>query len=96
MSDVEFDLAITESTSTPAYRELQNDFLMQIWQSGQITIEQLLENGNFPFADQLLQSIRSQREAIEKGQQPEPLPQNVQQQIQANPRGMNMLSQAMQ
>lgn len=96
MSDIEFDLAITESTSTPAYRELQNDFLMQIWQSGQITIEQLLENGNFPFADQLLQSIRSQREAIEKGQQPEPLPQNVQQQIQANPSGMNMLSQAMQ
>ena len=95
MSDIEFDLAITESTSTPAYRELQNDFLMQIWQSGQITIEQLLENGNFPFADQLLQSIRSQREAIEKGQQPEPLPQNVQQQIQANPSGMNMLSQAM-
>lgn len=96
MSDIEFDLAITESTSTPAYRELQNDFLMQIWQSGQITIEQLLENGNFPFADQLLQSIRSQREAIEQGQQPEPLPQNLQQQIQANPRGMNMLSQAMQ
>lgn len=95
MSDIEFDLAITESTSTPAYRELQNDFLMQIWQSGQITIEQLLENGNFPFADQLLQSIRSQREAIEKGQLPEPLPQNVQQQIQANPSGMNMLSQAM-
>ena len=95
MSDIEFDLAITESTSTPAYRELQNDFLMQIWQSGQITIEQLLENGNFPFADQLLQSIRSQREAIEQGQQPAPLPQNVQQQIQANPSGMNMLSQAM-
>lgn len=96
MSDIEFDLAITESTSTPAYRELQNDFLMQIWQSGQITIEQLLENGNFPFADQLLQSIRSQREAIEKGQQLEPLPQNLQQQMQANPSGMNMLSQAMQ
>ena len=30
--DVEFDLSITESTSTPAYRQLANDWLMQLWQ----------------------------------------------------------------
>ena len=41
--DVEFDLSITESTSTPAYRHLANDMLMQLYQSQAISVEQLLE-----------------------------------------------------
>ena len=56
--DVEFDLSITESTSTPAYRHLANDMLMQLYQSQAISVEQLLEHGDFPFADELLQSIK--------------------------------------
>lgn len=82
ISDVEFDLSIIESTTTPAYRAMANDFLMQIWQTGQITLEQLLENGDFPFADQLLQSIKSQQEQMQQGQMPQPLPQGLQQQVQ--------------
>lgn len=62
VANVEFDLTITESENTPAYRMLANEFLMQIFQMGQITIEQLLENGSFPFADQLLQQIQAQKE----------------------------------
>ena len=31
-------------------------------------MEQLLEHGDFPFADDLLQSIKSQRQAMEQGQ----------------------------
>ena len=42
--DVEFDLSITESTSTPAYRHLANDMLMQLYQSQAISVEQLLEH----------------------------------------------------
>ena len=57
--DVEFDLSITESTTTPAYRHLANDILMQLWQAQAISVEQLLEHGDFPFADELLQSIKS-------------------------------------
>ena len=45
--DVEFDLSITESTSTPAYRHLANDMLMQLYQSQAISVEQLLEHGDF-------------------------------------------------
>ncbi len=60
--DVEFDLSIVESTSTPAYRMIANDMLMQLWQSQAITVEQLLEHGDFPFADKLLQSIKAARE----------------------------------
>lgn len=82
ISDVEFDLSITESTSTPAYRQMANEFLMQIWQAGQITLEQLLENGDFPFADNLLQSLQTQREQMERGEQAQPLPQELQQQVE--------------
>ncbi|MGM9694763.1 MAG: hypothetical protein ACI3YC_07125, partial [Alloprevotella sp.] len=69
--DVEFDLSIQESTSTPAYRAIANDMLIQLWQAQAISVEQLLENGDFPFADELLQSIKSQQQQLEKGQTPE-------------------------
>lgn len=68
--DVEFDLSITESTTTPAYRHLANDILMQLWQAQAISVEQLLEHGDFPFADELLQSIKSQKEQLEQGKMP--------------------------
>ncbi len=69
--DVEFDLSIVESTATPAYRAIANDMLMQLWQAQAISVEQLLEYGDYPFADGLLQSIKSQREQLEQGQPPE-------------------------
>ena len=69
--DVEFDLSITESTTTPAYRHLANDILMQLWQAQAISVEQLLEHGDFPFADELLQSIKSQKEQLEQGKMPD-------------------------
>ena len=62
VSNVEFDLTIAENSSTPAFRAINNEFLMQLFQSGQISIEMLLENGTFPFADQLLQSLRTQKQ----------------------------------
>lgn len=65
--DVEFDLSIVESTSTPAYRQMANDFLIEIWKTGQITLEQMLEHGDFPFSDELLQSIQSQQEQLAQG-----------------------------
>lgn len=69
--DVEFDLSIVESTATPAYRQLANDLLMEIWKSGQISLEQFLQHGDFPFADELLQSIKSQQEQLAEGKVPE-------------------------
>ena len=80
--DVEFDLSITESTTSPAYRQLANDFLMQLWQAQAISVEQLLEHGDFPFADDLLQSIKSQREQLEQGQAPEGLSPQLASQVQ--------------
>lgn len=95
--DVEFDLSITESTSTPAYRQLANDWLMQLWQAKAISVEQLLEFGDFPFADELLQSIKSQKEQIEQGGMPEAISPQLMQQAQqgANMQAVNMLHNAM-
>lgn len=95
--DVEFDLSITESTSTPAYRHLANDMLMQLYQSQAISVEQLLEHGDFPFADELLQSIKSQKEQLEQGKVPNGLSPELMAQAQqgANMQAVNKLNNAM-
>lgn len=80
--DVEFDLSIVPSQATPAYRAMANDFLMELWKSQAISLEQLLQAGSFPFADELLQSLQSQKEQLEQGQIPEGLSPQLQQQVQ--------------
>lgn len=96
--DVEFDLSITESTTTPAYRQLANDVLMQLWQAQAISVEQLLEHGDFPFADDLLQSLQSQKEQIHQGQLPQAVSPQIMQKAQqgANMQAVDQLHQALQ
>ena len=95
--DVEFDLSITESTTTPAYRQISNDVLMQLWQAQAISVEQLLEHGDFPFADELLQSLQTQKQQVAAGGQPGGLSPELQAQVQAqaNPQAMQQLEQYM-
>lgn len=84
VSDVEFDLAIEESINTPAYRMLSNEWLLSMWQRNAISIEQLLQHGNFPFADDLLQSIQAEKEAMAQGATPNGIPQEIKDQISQN------------
>lgn len=93
--DVEFDLNIIESTATPAYRMLANDVLMQLWQAQAINVEQLLEHGSFPFADELLQSIKVQKEQMAQGQMPEGVPAELAAQAQngADPQAVERAQQ---
>lgn len=95
MNDVDFDLSIIESSTTPALRQAADEFLMEIWRSGQLSLEQLLEHGNFPYADNLLQSLRSARQDIAEGKTPQPLDPHVAQAVQ---QGANQgaVDQAMQ
>lgn len=97
MRDVEFDLSIVESTQTQAYRQLANDILLQLWQAQAISVEQLLEHGEFPFADELLQSIKSQKEQLEQGKMPDGLSPELMAQVQqgANMQAVNKLNNAM-
>lgn len=69
MGGVDFDLAITEGYDTPVYRAINNEFLMQLLNAKQISLEQLLTVGNFPFADQLLQLIQSAKAELQRQQQ---------------------------
>jgi hypothetical protein len=71
--DTEFDLAIVESTSTPAYRQLQNDILLELWRAQAITTKMLLKHGEFKFADDLIQEIDAQEQQMQQGQQPQQL-----------------------
>jgi len=50
-------------------------------------LQQLLEHGDFPFADELLQSLNSQQEQLENGQTPEALSPEIMKQAQ---QGANM------
>lgn len=82
MEDVQFDLSISESASSPTHRMLANEFLMEIWKAGQITLETMLEVGHFEYADELLQHIRAQQERIANGQSPEAIPEDLRTRIQ--------------
>lgn len=70
VKDIDFDLAITESFATPVYRQAMNDLLLELLKMGQINTEMLLEAGNFPFADKLLESIKNLKTEIAQEQQP--------------------------
>lgn len=85
--DVECDVAITESTTTPAYRQFANDYLMQFWAAGQLSLIQLLKHGSFPFADALLQELEAQQQQVQQGQVPQGILAELAQQVQ---QGANM------
>lgn len=69
MADLEFDMTIRESADTPVYRMVSNDFLMQLFSQGAISVEDLLKFGTFPFADRMLQSIEARKAEMQAGQQ---------------------------
>ena len=100
--DTESELTITESTSTPSYRMVVNDMLMNLLNGGHIMVEEMLENGAFPFADKLLQSIKGRREQMQQQAQGgqidpnalSPIPSDIQQGVaqQSNPQAVAMLN----
>lgn len=97
MRDVEMDISVVPSQSTPAYRSIANDFLMQLFEKQAISLEQMLQAGNFPFADTLLQSIQTQKEQIQQGQTPEGISPELMEQAKegTNPEAMQLLQRAM-
>ena len=96
ISDVEFDLSIVESMSSPVFRQMANDLIMKIYDKGDITLEQMLQVGDFPFADALLQNINAQKEQMQQGQIPDSLSPELMQQVQngANMEAVNQMYNA--
>ena len=80
-----YDIAVGESTATPAYRQLANDYYNQWLAAGFIDIEQALEFGNFPNADALLQSIRTKKQQQQEAMQAQAMSQQEAQQANRMP-----------
>lgn len=62
----DFDIVITESNLTPAYRAMMNQFLLQIFQMGKMSISTLLKASSYPFADNLLEEITKEEAALQQ------------------------------
>jgi hypothetical protein len=73
--DIDYVLSISESITSPTYRAMSNELLLQLFQMQAIDVKSLLENGTFPNADRLLQSIEKKEQEmqslIQQQQQPQ-------------------------
>lgn len=69
VKNIEYDINISESQASPVFRQVANDFLMQIWKSGQISLKAMLQAGAFPFGDKLLQVVDAEAQAAQAQQQ---------------------------
>jgi hypothetical protein len=104
--NIEFEMSITENTDTPAYRLLVNDILMQLKQfdvNNMIDLRGLIEVGEWPFKDKLLDYLNTRemqmREAAAAGQPagiPQGIPEELQQEMQQYRFPPEMLAQAEQ
>ena len=92
VQDMEFDNAVTQSFETPVYRQIMDDTLMDLLKTGLIDISLFLEHSNLPFADKLLESIKSRQQGQEGDIPPEVLEQMAQ---SGDPQAQALLTQAM-
>ena len=67
LADVE--LVISASTDTPVYRQIKDNFLMQMFQMNAIPVEILLANSSLQGTDIILNQLRKSREEAAKQQQ---------------------------
>lgn len=79
VKDMDYDINISESQTSPVFRQVANDFIMEIWKSGQISLKAMLETGAFPYGDKLLSIINAEEQqmAALQQQQMAAQPQNV-------------------
>lgn len=93
---VDFNMVVTTTRDTPVFRQMQDDLLLSLLQSGQISLDLFLDNSSLPFAKKLAAQVKSLQESQQNGQlNPEMLAQ-LQQEAEANadPRAMAMLQRA--
>jgi len=97
--DVQFDLAISESASTPAFRTVNNGLLLDFFKAQAIGIKEVLKVGEFPFGDKLLEILDAQEKELQQtGQVTTEVPPEIQQQIAdgQDPSASAMINQATQ
>ncbi len=61
----EMDLSLSENTASSSYRSLMDEYLMELWKSGAISVKNMLANSSLPFADKVLQTIEGEEKVLE-------------------------------
>lgn len=64
--DVDYMLSISESSTSPTYRMMSNELLLQLFQMQAIDVKSMLKNGNFPNADRLLADIEQREQQMQE------------------------------
>ena len=67
VQDIDFKVNIKESAESPVARMMLNDLVKELWMAGAISAEQMLSLSYYPGSDQILQSIQSNKQAVEQG-----------------------------
>lgn len=67
--DAEAELVVSTSTDTPVYRQLKDDFLMQMFQMNAIPVEVLLQNSSLQGSDMILDQLRKLQAQQQEQQQ---------------------------
>lgn len=67
--NIQYDLAVKQSTASPVYRMIKQDTLEQLLAGGAITVEDYLEETAIPGLDGLLQKIQARMQTQQEAQQ---------------------------
>ena len=67
--NVDFENAIVQGNNTPAFRALVDDTLLELLRAQLIPLDVFLENSSLPFADRILQSVRSKNNSSTTNQE---------------------------
>ena len=94
---VDFTLTTSKSTDTPVFRQLTDDLLMKLLESGRIPLEIFLKNCSIPGAEKIQAELKTFSEQAAAGQIDPDRLQMLQQAAQQNadPKAMDMLKRYM-
>lgn len=97
--NIDFDNQITKSNDTASFRMVVDDMLKDLLMNNFISLEMFLEHSSYPFSDKILQSVRAQRQEMERtGQMPQQqdlngIAQMAQENIPQNEQGLQQAQQ---
>ena len=84
IKDIDYDISIVQSQASPVYRAASNELSLELWRSGVMDAEDMLECIAAPYADKILQKVQSRR----KMQQEQQMQMAQAQQQGAGPEGV--------
>ena len=66
--NIDYDLSVVQSTTSPTYADRVNEPLLMLLEKGFIGLRELLKVGKFDFSEKLLQEIDAQQQRAQQGE----------------------------